>query len=277
MSTLYQKAKNYLKEQYLENFEIVKSSDFHRAYVNEKIRHSLQVSGAGNGILRNEKYFMNRSEEFIDIAKTAIVLHDIFRFTEVRRWFETGQKSDHGVEGAAMLKNQPPFNDIRITLSIKHHGHLIEDFYRDEEFLSLADSDLKQDIEHIHFAVRDADKIANWQILTNEFEAMRPVWLPHPEDFSARQSQFTPQAWESFTQSNLVAKKDINTNADTLLSVLSWLFDINYHYAVTYCQRLDLFNKFYNLFEKIGVDSDKRQIIKEITENYLQSKFGLKL
>lgn len=275
MNTLYKQAKVLLHQEYQKNYEIVKSSDFHRAYVDEKIRHSLQVSGAGNGILRNEKYFMNRSEEFIDIAKTAIVLHDIFRFTEVRRWFETGQKSDHGVEGAAMLRKLPPFDDRRIALSIKHHSHLIEDFYQDAEYTDIADQNLKKDIEHIHFAVRDADKIANWQILTNEFEAMRPVWLPNPDDFSEKQAEFTPEGWQNFLQAKLVAKKDIHTNADTLLSVLSWLFDINYTYSVIYCQRLNLFGKFDKLFEIIGVGSDKRRIIRKIVADYLQHRFNI--
>jgi len=273
MYKLYNQAKELLEQEYNKNFQIVKESDFHRAYINEKIRHSLQVSGAGNGILRHEAYFQNRSEEFLDICRSAIVLHDIFRFSEVSRWFLSGELSDHGVEGATMLKNLPPFDDIRITLAIKHHGHLVERFYQDEEYIALKDPALKRDIEHIHFAVRDADKIANWQILTGEFEAMRPVWLPYPQDMSSAQSRITPEAWESFINKNPVPREFKMTNADMLLSVLSWLFDVNYAYSIFYCRRLNLFNKYFKLFEIIGVDKEKCAQIKNTVCEYLAGRF----
>lgn len=277
MTTLYEKAKRCLEEQYHQNYEIVKESAFHRAYVNEKIRHSLQVSGAGNGILRNEAYFQGRSAEFLDIAQTAIVLHDIFRFSEVRRWFLTGEKSDHGVEGAAMLKKMPLFNDIRITLPVKHHGHMIERFYEDEEYLAIDDPKLREDVEHIIFAVRDADKIANWQILTNEFEAMRQVWLPHPDDFSADQGVISEKIWESFEKEEVVPLQYKQTNADELISVICWLFDMNYKYAVTYCYRLNLFNKFFKLFDILGIDQKKSEQVREIVRNYVAKKFLLQI
>ncbi len=273
MYELYKQAKELLWQEYKKNFQIVKDSDFHRAYVNEKIRHSLQVSGAGNGILRHEAFFQNRSAEFLDICRCAVILHDIFRFNEVRRWFLSNEKSDHGVEGADMLKHLPPFDDIRITLPVKHHGHLVEKFYQDEEYIALKDPALKRDIEHIHFAVRDADKIANWQILTGEFEAMRPVWLPYPQDMSSAQSKITPEAWASFLDRETVPLKFILTNADMLLSILSWLFDVNYSYSVFYCRRLNLFNKFYKLFEIIGVDKDKCEQIKNTVREYLADRF----
>ena len=59
---------------YVRNFEIVKNSHYHKSFANEKIRHSLQVAGVGNGILRNEEYFKDKSYEFIEISKTAILL-----------------------------------------------------------------------------------------------------------------------------------------------------------------------------------------------------------
>ena len=277
MYELYNKAKELLHQQYQQNYEIVKSSDFHRAYVNEKIRHSLQVSGAGNGILRNEAYFKNRSPEFLDIARTAIILHDIFRFNEVKRWFLTGEKSDHGVEGAAMLKTIPTFNDIHITLSIKHHGHMVEKFYEDPEYTQINDSNLQKDIEHIHFAVRDADKIANWQILTKEFEAMRLVWLPFPTDNSSSQGIICEKMWKNFCNEEVVSKEHIQTNADELLSVLCWLFDINYEYSIKYCQRLNIFKCFFQLFEIIGTNKEQCRQIENIVSNYILKKFNIKI
>jgi hypothetical protein len=273
MTTLYSQAKDLLYEQYHKNYDIVCTSEFHRAYANEKLRHSLQVAGAGNGIIRHEEMFQNRSETFLDLVRSAVLLHDIFRFTEVSRWFLTGQKSDHGAEGAAMLEKHPLFADIRITLPIKHHGHMIEDFYADPLYQNITDPQLQTDVRNIIFVVRDADKIANWQILTKEFEQMRQVWLPNFQDRSTAQGQISPKVMASFTAERLSEKNAVCTNADKVLDVLSWLFDINTHYAVTYSRRLKLFEGFDRLFEILGTPLEDRLKISRVVQNYLLEHF----
>ena len=276
---LYQKAKELLYEEYHKNFEIVKESPYHRRYVDEKIRHSLQVSGAGNGILKHEGYFQNRSEEFIDIAKTAILLHDIFRFNEVRILYETGNRIDHGAMGAEFLKQFPEFNNVLITLPIKHHGHMIEALYEDEEYQSITDDKLKQDVLHIAFAVRDADKIANWQIVTNEFDFVKKVWLPFPEDDSEKQGILPPESWVYFSKQEVIPHGVVKTqtNAGELLSTLCWLFDMNYRYSVYYCNRLNLFTRFFRLLEQIKVIPEEINNIRAVVKTFCKQKFGIEI
>lgn len=276
---LYQKAKELLYEEYHKNFEIVKESPYHRRYVDEKIRHSLQVSGAGNGILKHESYFQNSSEEFIDIAKTAILLHDIFRFNEVRILFETGNRIDHGAMGAEFLKQFPEFNNVLITLPIKHHGHMIEALYEDEEYQSITDDKLKQDVLHIAFAVRDADKIANWQIVTNEFDFVKKVWLPFPEDNSEEQGMLPPESWAYFSKQEVVPHGVVKTqtNAGEILSMLCWLFDMNYRYSVYYCNRLNLFAGFFRLLKQIKVIPEEINNIRAVVKTFCKQKFDIEI
>lgn len=276
---LYQKAKELLYEEYHKNFEIVKESPYHRRYVDEKIRHSLQVSGAGNGILKHESYFQNRSEEFIDIVKTAILLHDIFRFNEVRILFETGNRIDHGAMGAEFLKQFPEFNNVLITLPIKHHGHMIEALYEDEEYQSITDDKLKQDVLHIAFAVRDADKIANWQIVTHEFDFVKKVWLPFPEDNSEEQGMLPPESWAYFSKQEVVPHGVVKTqtNAGEILSMLCWLFDMNYSYSVYYCNRLNLFAGFFRLLEQIKVIPEEINNIRAVVKTFCKQKFDIEI
>ena len=276
---LYQKAKELLYEEYHKNFEIVKESPYHRCYVDEKIRHSLQVSGAGNGILKHEGYFQNRSEEFIDIAKTAILLHDIFRFNEVRILYETGNRIDHGAMGAEFLKQFPEFNNVLITLPIKHHGHMIEALYEDEEYQSITDDKLKQDVLHIAFAVRDADKIANWQIVTHEFDFVKKVWLPFPEDDSEKQGMLPPESWAYFSKQEVIPHGAVKTktNAGELLSTLCWLFDMNYRYSVYYCNRLNLFTRFFRLLEQIKVIPEEINNIRAVVKTFCKQKFDIEI
>ncbi len=271
--TLYQKAQNLLQTEYSYNFDVVKNSYYHKSFVNEKIRHSLQVAGAGNGILRNEPYFQNMSSEFNEIAKTAILLHDIFRFNEIRIRYQENRRVDHGIEGAKFLSKLADFNSPLIVLPVKHHGHMIELFYEDEEYLSIKDEELKNQIKHIIFAVRDADKIANWQILTREYENMRLVWLPHPEDRSKKQGIISDNIWKSFTNYEVVPNTYIQTNADCLISVLAWLFDINYKYSIKYCLRLKHLEGFEKIMKDLHIETQKINVILDIVKNYIKEHF----
>ena len=272
---LYQKARQLLQYEYKKNFEIVQDSHYHKSFVNEKIRHSLQVAGAGNGILRNEPYFQNKSAEFIEVAKTAILLHDIYRFNEIRIRYQENKKIDHGVEGAKFLAKSEDFNNQLITLPVKHHGHMIEVFYEDEEYLAIQDEEYKDQIKHIIFAVRDADKIANWQILTKEYENMRLVWLPHPEDRTENQGYITDNVWDSFIKGEVVSNSYIKTNADCLISVLAWVFDINYKYSIEYSLRLDIFKGFEKLCHDMKMDKTKIALIMQKVTDYINQRLRL--
>lgn len=272
---MYQKARNLLQNEYERNFEIVKDSLYHKSFVNEKIRHSLQVAGAGNGILRNEPYFQNKSAEFNEVARTAILLHDIFRFNEIRILYQENKKVDHGVEGAKLLSLMSDFNNPLIVLPVKHHGHMIEDFYEDKAYASIENEELREQIKHIIFAVRDADKIANWQILTNEFENMRIVWLPHPEDTSCKQEIISDEVWNSFINREVVPNAYIKTNADCLLSVLAWIFDINYKYSVTYCMRLKHLEGFKKVAKSLKIEQSRANMVFDVVEKYIKERFSL--
>lgn len=274
---LYQKAKKLLNNEYEHNFEIVKDSHYHKSFVNEKIRHSLQVAGAGNGILRNEPYFQNKSAEFIEIAKTAILLHDVFRFNEIRIKYQENRKVDHGAEGAKLLAELPDFNMQQIVLPVKHHGHMIEEFYKDTEFTSIADEELKDQIEHIIFAVRDADKIANWQILTKEYENMRLVWLPFPDDRTKNQGIISDNVWESFIQGEVVPRDYLKTNADCLISVLAWAFDINYKYSFEYSVRLNMLEGFEKIMHDLQIEQTKITYVMDTVKAYVEKRFGMKI
>jgi hypothetical protein len=273
--SLYKKAQKLLHSEYKRNFEIVKGSLYHKSYANEKIRHSLQVAGAGNGILRNEAYFQNKSAEFMEIAKTAILLHDVFRFNEIRIHHQENRKIDHGVEGAKLLSEISDFNNPLIVLPVKHHGHMIEEFYADKEYNDINDEELKDQIRHIIFAVRDADKIANWQILTKEYENMRLVWLPYPNDTSLKQGIISDKIWEAFINGKITPRNHIKTNADTILSVIAWCFDLNYKYSVEYCMRLKHLEGFEKIMTDLQVEPEKIDIIINTVKNYLKERFQL--
>lgn len=271
---LYEKAKKLLVAEYHQNFEAVRGSLFHETYMNEKIRHSFQVSGAGNGILAHEPYFAAKSNQFIDVARTAVLLHDIYRFREVRLLFETGQKIRHDILGAEFLEKTADFNDLLIWLPIKYHGQMIERFYEDATYLS-QDEKTQDELKHIAFAVRDADKIANWYLLAHAWEPIKSVWLKHPDDFSAAQTKINDVLWAYFARAEVAPNNLRDTNAEVLISVLCWLFDMNYTYSICFCKYHDLFGGLCDILRKMGVDEAKIAQVYHVMKNYVADKFNI--
>lgn len=271
---LYEKAKKLLWQEYHQNFEAVRGSLYHETYMNEKIRHSFQVSGAGNGILAHEPYFANKCDSFIDVARTAVLLHDIYRFREVRLLFETGQKIRHDMMGAAFLEQTTDFKDMLIWLPIKYHGQMIEGFYEDEAYLS-QDEKTKDDLKHIAFAVRDADKIANWYLLAHEWEAVQSVWIKYPNDFSPKQAEINDELWACLLRAEVAPNNLRDTNAEVMLSVLCWLFDMNYTYSIRFCKYHHLFEGLCLILRKIGVDEGKINQAMQVAKDYVLRKFGV--
>ncbi len=270
--TLYQQAKDLLWAEYRRNYEIVKNSEFHRNYADEKIKHSLQVAGAGNGILRHEAYFRNGTPDFAEIARTAILLHDIYRFAEIKNNFDGNPPLDHGVCGAEFLKTIPAFDNILITLPIKHHGHMIEELYADAEFQNIQNKRLKQDVEHIAFAIRDADKIANWYLVVSDENIVNQVWLPHPYDTSPEQAEVSELILREFDNLRVMDRKLTRTNADKIVQVIAWLFDINYDYSLHYAAKLRIFEKFDHLLERLGVAPRDIKRVETAVHAYLAAR-----
>ena len=261
-------AKDLLKKTYLPAQEKLSTSRDWQAFAEEKYVHSLQVLGAGNYILGHEEFFINKSPEFIDLAKTVLVLHDIARFEEIVRRSQNINNYDHGVEGAKLLEDLPPFNDILITLPIKHHGHMIEDFYNDDAFKAINDPQQIEDVKNLIFLVRDADKIANFNQLCNpHFHEWHKYFFPE-KDIS---SQITPMVKKAFLQETLVPRPNIITRADRMLSLLSWFYDINYNASLEFCSKLKIDNVMINIFKSMMHDNVDDEIIDKMT-SWLKQK-----
>ncbi|MBR2299784.1 MAG: hypothetical protein IJ870_04335 [Alphaproteobacteria bacterium] len=175
-----------------------------------------------------------------------------------------------------MLSQTKDFNNILITLPIKHHGHMIERMYEDEIYQAL-DEKTKDEVKHIAFAVRDADKIANWNLLKNEWKNMREVWLPHPDDFSLSQAKINDELWAWFIAFQVSPNKLRRTNADAAVSVICWLFDMNYDYSIDYSKKLGLFENWLVILSELGVEKQKIEIVKTTMKDFVLNKFQVKI
>lgn len=266
-------AMKLLYSEYEKCLSIVKNSEFHIQYAEEKIHHSLQVLGAGNYIIKHEKWFQNHGQEFIDLAKTAVLLHDIARFEEIIGLWNKTPRIDHGVVGGEKLRNMPEYNDIRITLPIKHHGHIKEKFYEDEEYLAIKDNKLRNEVEHIFWLIRDADKVANFNIVCYETEKYMSLFVPNPDQTPSSELKISQKVIEDFKKHKTVDYNLRQTAADHSLTFISWFFDLNYKASVAFCRKLNLIKLMFDGLQNYHNDKVLNNNLKEEVDKFLENNF----
>lgn len=162
------------REKFRPLYAAVKDSGFCRQFAAKKYRHSVQVLTIGRKIAARDEQLKKEDAAFHALGEKALLFHDVGRFMEVYEmyrnnafadhgsWFS--KRCDHGLLSYEMMKNEPGYNDVRILAALKHHGHMMEEFYADPEFQDVADPETGRQLLAILFWVRDADKLANFYI-----------------------------------------------------------------------------------------------------------------
>jgi hypothetical protein len=252
---MFNEALNLLQNEYHKSLEIVGSSEFHKKWADEKMRHTMQVVGAGNYIIPRVAWLKEKSAEYVETVKTAVLLHDVCRFSEIVRLYNGQKGFDHGVGGAEFLRAHKDFNDIRIWLPIKHHGHLIDALYEDDDFKRINDKKLRDEVERICFIVRDADKIANLRMLAYEKD-MRPLFFGKMTEDFATDGKVSGIIKEAAFSGRTTPRFPDSTVADKMVGYLSWYFDINYQYAVDFCDKLSVTPRLLQIFGDMCADKE---------------------
>ena len=269
-------AYDLLEQKYSHCCDLVKNDEFFTLYADEKKRHSLQVMGAGNYIIRRVQWLKNKPESYIEMVKTAVFLHDVCRFEEIEYLFAGKKNYDHGVEAGNLLQTIPLFNDIRIWLPIKHHGHLIEELYADEVYQNIRDKELQKQVELICFIIRDADKIANMHMMVNEKNIL-PLFLGKTDETYCPQTDgVVSDIINEEAFAGIKVSRDFRARvADRCISYLSWFTDINYQASVCFCNKLNVIPKLITLFENHCCDEDFKKQYLEYFNNYLKERVYL--
>ncbi len=250
--TMLKHAYQLLASEYQKCCRIVQGDEYLTLYANEKYRHSLQVMGAANYLLQHISEVQGISAEKLEIIKTAVLLHDIGRFTEIALHLKS-QKCDHGVVGAEFLQSLSQFNEIRIWLPVRHHGHLIEELYADEQFRQIENKALQKEVEHICFIIRDADKIANMNMLTHE-ENILPLFLGIKKYNPQVDGVLSPEVLQEAFEDQTITRSYLKTAADFSVWYISWFKDINYQIAIDFCKKLDILPNLLKILDKYCMD-----------------------
>jgi hypothetical protein len=214
-------------------------------------------------ILKNEKIYKNCSDEEIDLLKATVLLHDLGRFQE-----GVTPNIDHGVHGANLLKEDEDFKQNKVYLAVKHHGHLIEALYDDEEYKVLSEEE-KNEVKKYIFLVRDADKIANFYLLIRSFSKMDNLFF-HPDRFDGSiVASFG--VYEAFMGHKSINKKDVKNVADQTLMVMACVYDLNYRASFEFLDKLNVMNILMYNCDKYW-DEASREVYKKEIINYIKER-----
>lgn len=254
-------AKKILLAAFEKNSELI-TADFQKDFMEEKIKHSYQVLGMGNLLLKHEACFEILSKEDKDYLQAVVLLHDVGRFEEIIKK-KSGERFDHGVRGAQILEENDLFNAPDCVLPIRHHGHLIDYLYNDEDFKRLPET-MRQRVRLVSFLVRDADKLANFYMLAKNFKEIEDVFFaaycfkePHSQKISA-------EVWADFMAHKSVRREYACNFADMALFFVAWVYDLNFKTSFEVLEKLRIMEKLIFWFSKFWAEEDVCLIEQEV-------------
>lgn len=222
----------FLKQAFQSAMKIVGQDELCVSVLKRKFAHSWRVLQNGRAIIDADIPELTGQPDLKRQCEQALLLHDVGRFEEtvtaykdkaMQNW---GKKYDHGVLGALILAENPTYNDKKTVLAVRHHGHMIEDFYNDEEYQNLpADEQTKAEL--MVKLVRDADKLDLYYLQREEDNIESdPFFCNLPEEL--KYAPISPKVWEQFEAKQTICHKTIRSLSDRILGCISWQFDFNY-------------------------------------------------
>lgn len=140
------------------------ASDDEKYWMEHKYNHSVTVLELGKKVLDADQDLAYVRENFYEEALASLLLHDIGRFYQFQPdSYET--KTDHGVLGAEILRDDFKLDNKIIFLGVKYHDafDFLSEMEEDDDYKEL-DDELKPVAIAVAKLIRDADKLENFQV-----------------------------------------------------------------------------------------------------------------
>ncbi len=262
---------NQLYSAFYDCLDKVKGKAFFESFAKEKIKHSMQVVGAGNYLLKNEAYFKNQSEEVLKLGKLVCLFHDIGRFQEIYLLSQDASKHyNHGHFSYEILKNLG-YSDLRLLLPIKRHGELADALDKDEEYQHMPEGMEKTETQKLYELVKDADKIANLYLIKYDNRVFKDLFFAH----LSKDEQYAPVSaavWQEFCAHHLINFQICKSFSDRLLQLLAFVFEIYYKSSYRFILRHNLLDNIFNWVDEYITDINQAKESKEIVLKYIKDK-----
>lgn len=194
-------------------------------WVSHKARHSFGVAFA----LRRISEIKPADWEFRDLAETSCLLHDVGRFYE-HDGVSVITGFDHGKAGAGIVRKSGKFPK-EVELAVKYHSvRNHNEIFSDADFLSLDDAGRFR-AESLLKMVRDADKLENVDYAFSSAGIRTFFTIGGKSEISG----FSKDMLSAFAAGNktTLPRAMVRTEADKMLSMASWGYDLNYSESVS--------------------------------------------
>ena len=237
--------------------DYVKKYDLTDKEIMKKYHHSLRVMEIANKIATS----LNLSEEEIELSTICGLFHDIARFYQWTKYhtFKDAESIDHGDLGAEILKK-----DIKKYIETDEYDELIQLAVKNHNKYKIQEG-LTQKQEMFAKIIRDADKL---DIL---YESTCMFWKGREN--LVEESKITPEIIEEFKRNEPVDIRYRKTPVDEIVSVVAFIFDINYGTSFEILKRENYINKIIDRYNMIDKNTKEQlEYIKDIASEYIEQK-----
>lgn len=224
------------KKYYREAEAELPADSFFKQSIDHKFKHSISVLQIGKQIINKTPDLRNQSDDFKKVAQIALLFHDVGRFKEAVLRYNTPDlkanaqilnQYDHGLIGYQKMKDNPRYNDVRILLAIYGHSKMMDDVKETLLWQGAENSRYSAEVKKILYLVRDADKLALLDGIKKEDRLRTDIFFKLlPQE--ALTAGISEKVKEQFFARRTIMSSTINSFADRILLVLSWIFDFNY-------------------------------------------------
>ena len=241
--------------------------DFEKEGIKRKQLHSLRVMEESKKVAKALK--LNKEE--IELAELIGLLHDIGRFEQYNRENEQCNEMilDHANLGVEILVKD---DYIKKYIDDKHYIPIILKAIKNHNKLEIED-DLNE--EELLYAkiIRDADKLDIF------YEGVEIYWNTKKEKENIENSKISSKIEEQLKNEKQVKKlgNEKNDTVDSLLMLLSYIYDINFRETLEIIDKENYVNKILNRFD-FKDEKTKEQIeeLKEILLKFIKTSLRKK-
>ena len=241
--------------------------DFEKEGIKRKQLHSLRVMEESKKVAKALK--LNKEE--IELAELIGLLHDIGRFEQYNRENEQCNEMllDHANLGVEVLVKD---DYIKKYIDDKHYIPIILKAIKNHNKLEIED-DLNE--EELLYAkiIRDADKLDIF------YEGVEIYWNTKKEKENIENSKISSKIEEQLKNEKQVKKlgNERNDTVDSLLMLLSYIYDINFRETLEIIDKENYVNKILNRFD-FKDEKTKEQIeeLKEILLKFIKTSLRKK-
>lgn len=220
-----------------------------------KIAHTYRVTELSRIIAENQK-------TDIDLAELIGLLHDIGRFEQLRRYdsFVDRNTIDHAELGIEVLKENNFLSEF--CKDTKYHETIITAIHNHNKFR--IEPNLDKKVLTQCKIIRDSDKIDILrQLVTEKF-----LTLYKKEEI--KNQEITENIYEELIKIQQPNRKEINTDLDDWIIMVSFIFDTNFAKSFQIIKHEDFINKIIDRVDS-KLNHEKLEKIRQVANQYVES------